>query len=119
MKIAFVGRILFLVSSTFLTLAPAVSAQGEREKANILLTQARAKLGGEARLQEVRGLSVIAHSERLMRGPQEHVLSGDVELHFLLPDKFLKESTTAPPGGMGGVTMIEALNGEQEWSDVK
>jgi hypothetical protein len=119
MKVAVVGRILFFITSTLFTLAPAVSAQEEREKANILLSQARAKLGGEARLQEVRGLSVSAHSERLMRGPQEHVLSGDVELHFLLPDKFLKESTTAPPGGMGGVTMIEALNGEQEWSDVK
>jgi hypothetical protein len=119
MKVVFFGRILFFITSMMLMLTPAASAQVEREKANTLLTQARAKLGGEARLQEVRGLSVVAHSERLMREPQEHVLSGDVELHFLLPDKFLKESTTAPPGGMGGVTMIEALNGEQEWNDVK
>lgn len=74
-----------------------------------LLRQARKALGGEARLKSVRSLSGFGEFRRMV-GEQQ--VSADVEIHFQLPDKFLRTETMDLPDGSSAV--IEAgFNGAE------
>ena len=100
------------------------------ERAQELINQARAALGGEDKLKAVQSLSMTGRFRRLMPAPrmasgnqnlppERPEMSGEVELEFLLPDKYLKAETIEPPLGGPPITLISALNGDQEWSDTK
>lgn len=89
-------------------------AGGEVSRSQEALRQARAALGGEAKLQAVQSLSVAGKFRRLIQEDQER--SGTFELDFLLPDKFIRTETMNMLGA-AEVTVITALNGEQVWTD--
>jgi len=82
-----------------------------------LLKQARTAVGGDEKLQAVQSLSAKATFRRATTG-DDFVMSGEVTLDFLLPDKFMKSETLNGPEGTGP-TMVQTLNGHREWSDVR
>lgn len=49
----------------------------------------------------------------------QRTMSREVEMDFLLPDKFLKAETMELPNGMEGPTMVEGLDGETSWRDTR
>jgi hypothetical protein len=93
-----------------------VGASAQDERAQEVLKQARAALGGTA-LETVQSLAVSGAARHFARGSQEQVFAEQFELNFLLPDKFLK-ITTPPPGASRAPKLTEGLNGAQHWSKV-
>jgi hypothetical protein len=78
-------------------------------KAEQLLAQARASLGGEKNMSKVQGLTCSGTYERTMGDRQ---LSGEVTIDLQLPDKMLRTETMNPIGDM---TMVveQGINGEK------
>jgi hypothetical protein len=91
---------------------PGASAQDTAAKAQQLLGQARAALGGE-KLKSVQSLSLTANYRRTL-GQME--MSGEATYEFLLPDKMMKTETMSPMPGME-ITRVETVNGEDVWED--
>lgn len=96
------------VALLFLTVLPAGDVTAD-SRAQELIKQARAALGGEAALQAVHGLSL---SGKLRRDDK----SGDIKLDLLLPDKFKRSETMSLIANIDA-TFITALNGSQVWND--
>jgi hypothetical protein len=102
------------------------SAEGtaNSERAEELIKLARVALGGEEALASIQTLSVSAKLRRpikyvVVQSPQkvrekEKVLSGKVELDFLLPDRFRKRTSREPLVGFP-FSYIEVVNGERAW----
>jgi hypothetical protein len=94
------------------------------EQALELIKLARAALGGDEALGSVRTLSVSAKLRRptkyvSVQSPtkvveKEKVLSGKIELDFLLPDKFRKRRSEERLRGFP-FSYIEVVNGERAW----
>ena len=80
-------------------------------RAQELLAQTRKAIGAE----KVKSLA-LAGSYRQMMGERE--MSGDIELEMLLPDKFLKSSVMSPIPNIE-ITRLEAMNGENVWTDMQ
>jgi len=78
-------------------------------KAEQLLAQARAALGGEKNLNKVQGLSATGTYQRTM---QDRQLSGELTIDLQLPDKLLRTESMSPMGDMTIVTE-QGLNGEK------
>ena len=78
-------------------------------KAEQLMAQARAALGGEKNLTRVRGLTATGTYQRTMPDRQ---LSGEVTIDVQLPDKLLRTESMNPMGDMTIVTG-QGLNGEK------
>ncbi|HMF93553.1 MAG TPA: hypothetical protein VKE96_04630 [Vicinamibacterales bacterium] len=78
-------------------------------KAAQLLAQARAALGGEKNLANVRGLTCTGSYERTLGDRQ---LSGEVTLDLQLPDKMLRTETVNPIGDMT-IVVAQGINGEK------
>lgn len=97
--------------------APAAAAAGKSgagdARASEVVRQARAALGGEAMLKEVRGFT-LGGSFRRQGGGQEQ--SGRIELAALLPDKFKTTETMRLIADIS-LTMVRAVNGDQVWTD--
>lgn len=87
----------------------------QTDKAQQILAQARAAMGGENKLAAVKSLSVAGKYQRAVGGMQ---MGGELELDFLLPDKYLRSDTIQGPGGSSS-TLLDALNGEQTWRDTR
>lgn len=87
----------------------------QADKAQQVLSQARAAMGGETRLAAVKSLSV---SGKYRRSTGSMQMGGELELDFLLPDKFLRSDTVQGPGGATS-TLLDALNGDQAWRDTR
>ncbi|MDQ6760888.1 MAG: hypothetical protein M3Z32_13630 [Acidobacteriota bacterium] len=94
-----------------------------------VLNKAREALGGESKLKAVKSIVAtgtyhraqtlaMAHGDSIS-ADQPEVRSGDMEVSFLLPDKFLKEETMALPNGMAGPALLEGLDGETAWNDTR
>lgn len=110
------NRITKLAGLVCLLLTASASAQDER--AQTVLKQARAALGGTA-LEAVQSLAVTGVSRHFAPGSQEQVFAEQIELNFLLPDKFLKTVTPPPPPGASRAPKLtEGLNGDQHWFNV-
>jgi hypothetical protein len=77
-------------------------------KAEQLMAQARAALGGEKNLNKVQGLTATGTYQRTMGDRQ---LSGEVTIDLQLPDKMLRTESMSPMGDMTLVTE-QGLNGE-------
>jgi len=74
-----------------------------------LMAQARAALGGEQKLNNVRGLSARGTYQRTL---QDRQVSGEVTLDLQLPDKLLRTESMSP---MGDFTVLteQGVNGEK------
>jgi hypothetical protein len=100
------------------TAAPALNrsvSQGGGKTVDVqeLLGQARAALGGEAKLNEVKGLTIQGDLRRVTQNQDQ---SGTLTLDFLLPDKYKRTETLSLIMGVE-VTFVRAVNGEQVWVD--
>jgi hypothetical protein len=84
-------------------------------KASEVLKQARAALGGEAKLSAVQSLTIVGKMRRVMT--KEMQVSGDLEISVQLPDKYLRSEITAI--GPSTATRLEGFNGEQSLDDMK
>jgi hypothetical protein len=89
-----------------------VEAQGANGKAQELLSQARAAIGGE-KLRSLGSLSATGNYRRLMG---EREMSGEIQFDLILPDKMMRTETMSPVPG-AEITRIEAINGDISWSD--
>src|SRR5262249_14344550 len=107
-----------VIGILLLTMLPAtgVFAQDNAKKAGELMSKARTALGGDAKLQSVRSLSIAATFERVLG---EMHTDGEIELDLLLPDKFKKLETMNLPMGKASVTRLEGFNGEEHFADTK
>ena len=120
-----------LGASLGVILLQAVVAQTGADVARVegLLSAARAALGGEEKLKNVQGLTATGKFRRVMlmrvggdggqtpaQPPPE--MSGDVELSFALPDKFIKQREMDTPMG-GSITELVGLDSGQAWADTQ
>jgi hypothetical protein len=116
-----------LTISTIVTLlaviVAAIVSQGsvharQDNRAVALLDQARAALGGEAKLRAVQSLSATAKFRRILAKDQPEI-SGELQLDFLLPDKYMTTEESSLPMGGAHLTRINGLNGEQTFRDAR
>lgn len=94
---------------------PAVLADGNggAARAEEVLKQARAALGGEEKLRGVQGLSIKGKFRRVL---QEREMSGERDYDFLLPDSFMRSESLTIPGMTASVTNAQAISGGQFWT---
>jgi hypothetical protein len=89
-----------------------VEAQDAVGKANQLLGQARAAIGGE-KLRSLASLSATGSYRRIMG---EREMSGEIQFDLILPDKMMRTETMNPVPG-AEITRIEAINRDSVWSN--
>ncbi|MBO0722161.1 MAG: hypothetical protein J2P41_15155 [Blastocatellia bacterium] len=87
-------------------------SQDAAGKAQQLLAQARAAIGGE-KLSALKSLSATANYRRTLG---ENEMSGEIQFDLILPDKIMRSETMNPVPG-AEITRIETINGEGAWSD--
>jgi hypothetical protein len=114
MRFATVRLISIGMALTLFGLAAAF-AQGPDAKthAREILDQTRAALGGDAALNAVRSLS---GSGDFRNGSGGAEVSGEFQLELMLPDKLMRTMKWSPSQA-AKVTNVEALNGDQVWTD--
>lgn len=78
-------------------------------KAADLLRQARIALGGEARVESVRTLSLAGAVSRVLGGGTR--LDGDLTIELAFPDRMLRTESLSPDGGVTLVT-AQGVNGD-------
>ncbi|MGE0129888.1 MAG: hypothetical protein AB7U82_17540 [Blastocatellales bacterium] len=101
-----------VIAAAMIKLFPGVSAQDAAAKAQQLINQARAALGGD-KLKSLQSLSATGNYRRSF-GQME--MSGEVNYDLLLPDKMMKTEVMSPMPSLE-ITRIEALNGDDVWED--
>jgi hypothetical protein len=111
------NSIMFALTLVLIATATA-SAQDAGARAKDLLKQARAAIGGEGKLNSIHSLSVSGSYRRVVQddAPQ---MDGDLEINFLLPDKYMKTETMRMPIGDGHVTRVEGINGDKVFRDAQ
>lgn len=102
-------RVILYVISLLLALGSFVARAAGDMKAEQLLAQARAALGGEKNLSKVQGLSCTGTFQRTM---QDRQLSGELTIDLQLPDRMLRTESMNPMGDMTVVTE-QGINGEK------
>jgi hypothetical protein len=108
MREKFLVAILIIAAATA-DIFSGVSAQDAAAKAQQLIAQARAALGGD----KLKSLSVTANYRRTF-GQTE--MTGEVSYDLLLPDKMMKTETMSPAPSLE-ITRVETLNGDDVWED--
>jgi hypothetical protein len=94
--------------------APAPAAPAAPDpKAQDVIKQARAALGGEAALAKVQSLTVTGSARRTF-GERES--TADVTLDVLFPDKYKRTEDVGIQGGPS-FTRVSAVNGGEVWDD--
>ncbi len=101
--------VILVIAAAITELMPGVDAQDAVAKAQQLVNQARAALGGD----KLKSLSVTGNYRRAM-GQAE--MSGEVSYDLALPDKMMKTETMSPIPSIE-VTRIETINGDDVWED--
>jgi hypothetical protein len=109
------------LNKIILALAFAVACAGaadgrntsETPRAEGVLKQARAALGGESKLRGVQGLTMRGKFRRVV---QEREVSGEREADFLLPDKYMRTEELTLVGMTTSVTNTLAISGGEFWS---
>jgi hypothetical protein len=86
---------------------------GGAARAEEVLKQARAAVGGEGKLRGVQALSIKGKFRRVMG---EREMSGEREYDFLLPDSFMRTETVSLPGMATSMTSARAISGGQFWA---
>jgi hypothetical protein len=104
-------RLIVYVISLAMTLAAggfAARAAGDA-KAEQLLAQARAALGGDKNLKTVQGLTAAGTYQRAMGDRQ---LSGEITIDLQLPDKMLRTESMRPMGD-ATIELLQGVNGDR------
>jgi hypothetical protein len=97
------------IGAAMAELGAGVSAQDAATRAQQLINQARAALGGD----KLKSLSVTGNYRRTF-GQME--MSGEVNYDLLLPDKMMKTETMNPAPSIE-ITRLETINGDDVWED--
>jgi hypothetical protein len=100
---------ILIIGAAMADIVPGVSAQDAAAKAQQLIAQARAALGGD----KLKSLSATGNYRRTF-GQME--MSGEVSYDLLLPDKIMKTETMNPAPSIE-ITRVETLNGDDVWED--
>jgi hypothetical protein len=100
---------ILIIGAAMADIFPGVSAQDAAAKAQQLIVQARAALGGD----KLKSLSATGNYRRTF-GQME--MSGEVSYDLLLPDKMMKTETMNPAPSLE-ITRVETLNGDDVWED--
>jgi hypothetical protein len=107
--------------AVILLLSLSVSAQEQPanqvdkvQRAQAILQQVRAALGGEANLKAIQSLAASGDYRSTIGQRQT---SGEIKFELLLPDKYLK--TLIVSTQMGALKTLEAVNGDDAWVDRK
>jgi hypothetical protein len=108
MREKFLVTILIIAAATA-EIFQGVSAQDAAAKAQQLIAQARAALGGD----KLKSLSVTCNYRRTF-GRME--MAGEVSYDLLLPDMMMKTETMNPAPSLE-ITRVETLNGDDVWED--
>jgi hypothetical protein len=106
------GLIVLLLLTITTEIFHNVEAQDAAGKAEQLLGQARAAIGGE-KLRSLASLSATGSYRRILR---EREMSGEIQFDLMLPDKMMRTETMNPIPG-AEITRIEAINGDRVWSN--
>lgn len=93
--------------------APLAQHATQSNRAEEVLRQAREALGGEAKLKEIQNLTVSGSFRRASNGQEQ---SGEKRMDLLLPDKLKISQTISLIAGME-LIVVNALNGDQAWTD--
>lgn len=105
--------IVFMIAAIAVAeLFPNASAQDAATKAQQLLAQARAALGGE----KLKSLTSLSASGSMRRKMGQMDMSGELQVDLLLPDKIMRVETTTLMGS-AELTRMEVLNGTTVWMD--
>lgn len=82
-------------------------------KAQAILAQARAALGGEAKWKTLQSLTINGKARRVLG---EREMAGEIQFDILMPDKIMKSEIMSPMHGIE-ITNTEVLNGADVWTD--
>jgi hypothetical protein len=108
------SKALLLALAAALAAFPAEGRVGaEASRAEEVLRQARAALGGEAKVRGVSGLTIKGKFRRVI---QEREMSGERELDLLLPDKYMRTESLVVPGMATSMTNSRAVSGREFWA---
>jgi outer membrane lipoprotein-sorting protein len=108
-----IGAIVILSS-----IAPSPAQNGSKGSSSPkLLEQARAAIASASKMDEIKSLSASFNIRQLLSGGGQ--MTGEVQLDFLFPDKFIKNEKWTLPGNAGQIISSFLLNGEQTWSDTR
>ena len=102
-------RLIVSLISLAMTLGGLAARAAGDTKAEQLMAQARAALGGDKNLARVQGLSATGSYQREVGDRQ---LNGDVTIELQLPDKMLRTETMRPMGD-ATIEMLQGINGDQ------
>ena len=96
---------------------PSVDARQDN-RAQTLLAQARTGLGGDAKLKSIQTLSATAKFRRVLAKDQPEI-SGEIQLDFSLPDKYIATEVSNLPMADAQITRINGFNGDQPFRDAR
>jgi len=82
-------------------------------RAQEILKQARATIGGEEQLHKILSLNITGQYRRMIG---ERQLGGDREISILLPDKYLVEDSMNPGGLSTALINYRTLNADHAWN---
>jgi hypothetical protein len=111
MREKIVIAVLIIVAATT-EMFPNVSAQDAVAKAQQLLDQARAAIGGE----KLKSLQTLSATGAYRRSFGQMEMSGEVQFDIILPDKLMRTETMSPMPSLE-ITRIETINGDSVWED--
>jgi hypothetical protein len=104
-----VQRLIVFLMSIAMTAGGYAARLAGDAKAEQLMAQARAALGGEKNLNKVQGLTATGTYQRTI---QDRQVSGEVTIDLQLPDKLRRTESISPMGDLLIVT-AQGLNGER------
>src|SRR5258705_9973774 len=102
-------RLMVFLISLAMTLGGFAARAAGDTKAEQVLAQARAALGGDKNLNQVQGLSAAGTYQREMGDRQ---LNGEITIDLQLPDKMLRTESMRPMGD-ATIEMLQGINGDQ------
>jgi len=97
------------VMTILMVAAVAASATGADKKADDLIAQARAAIGGEKNVARVQGLSMVGTISRAMG---DRTIGGELTVDMQLPDKMLRTDSISPMGDSVIVIQEQGFNGD-------
>lgn len=102
---------LLLLCLLLALLATAWAQDPNGAKAQDLLKQARAAIGGEANLKTIQSVVVEGKFKGALMG---RPAQGDLKIEMLLPDKYLRTANLST-----GMSILQCVNGAEVWTDRK
>src|SRR6476646_7461490 len=106
-KLASIGLLLAAI------LISALPVFADDARAQEILKQARAAVGGEEQLHKIQSLNSTGQYRRMIR---ERQLGGDREISVLLPNKYLVEDSMNPGGLSTALISYRTLNADHAWN---